>query len=57
MMSDRHFHCVYFQFDDSNEPKSKEHKEKLSIARNNVGYLNVSRHYSDKYKKGYTLEI
>lgn len=36
------------------QPKSKEHKEKLSIARNNVGYLNVSRHYSEKYKKGYT---
>ena len=36
------------------EPKSEKHKENLSISRNTVGYVNVSKHYSTNYKKGYT---
>lgn len=35
------------------KPLSEQHKENLSISRNAVGYVNVSRHYSTNYKKGY----
>ena len=35
------------------QPKSDEHKKNMSKTKNTVGYLNVSKHKSKRYKQGF----